>query len=154
MTTKKPVKEVSQKAKKTAKQTKKPTAQTTEPVAERQPETQFEVGKVGWENENIIPIVLVDKKTRARLGVDTGSMVKVSKASSKVVAVVNLQFWEFVGTGKCTLSTKLAEALDAKVGDSVKIEAGVTESEAQQFIAQHNPIARMMNHIASRMRQE
>lgn len=92
------------------------------------------VGKVGWNEENpLTPIVLLDKKTRAELGLEIGSLVSVSKGKKKEVAIVQLQFWEFVGTGKCTLNTKLGKLLDVAVEGKVVIDKDVSEKQKQAF---------------------
>jgi len=160
MTTKKTTKKV-------AGTTKTAKAKGKKPVAEATTGKSMVVGKIGWDNANeFIPMVLVDKRTRTELGLEIGDLVYVSLGNKKVIAPVNLQFWELVGTGKCTLNRKLVESLvteasPVEVGTTaVKISIGVTEEEKRAFITQFDPrvqiaeaLRRAMSDMARQRRQ-
>ena len=123
------------KAKKVSRKAKVATT-TPAPAAETQVQSKtMPVGRIGWDNENpIIPILLLDKKTRMELALEVGNLVAVTKGSKRTVAIVQLQFWELVGTGKCTINKKLGELIaDVAVDDLVTISKDVLESEKLAF---------------------
>jgi hypothetical protein len=96
---------------------------------------RFEVGKVGWENENfMIPIILLDKKTRAQLKINERDVVRVKNGVNKSLAVVQIQFWELVGTGKCTINNKLQNLLDVNKGEKVTVDTDVPDEEKAELM--------------------
>lgn len=102
------------------------------------------IAQLGWfeGNENA-PIVLVCLRDRAEIQTERGKMVRVSRKvkgkTLKAIAIVEKQFKEHLG--KATINNVLAAQLgSAKVKDSITIEGGVTESEAEEFQRQHKPV--------------
>lgn len=96
---------------------------------------KFEVGKVGWDNENyVIPIILLDKKTRASLNISENDVVRVINGANKSLAVVQIQFWELVGTKKCSINNKLQTLLDVNKGEKVTVDTDVTDEEKAGFM--------------------
>jgi len=112
------------------------------------------VGKIGWENGNESnPIVLIDKKLRAKLGVEIREPVVVSKGETKKIAMVALQFWELVGTGKATINGNLAQAISAEMGSEIKISK-LSDAERVEFErAQQARIGAFMANLAGALSQ-
>jgi len=96
---------------------------------------KYEVGIVGWENENpITPIVLLSLRERTKLDVKVGQPVKVKKGRKTAIAIVNVQFKQCVGTENlCSLNSKLATSIEFASGETVKLDKAVTESEYSAF---------------------
>jgi hypothetical protein len=118
-------------AKKQTKKESKKSKPTTPAPVRAQDRNKFEVGKVGWDAENpFVPIICLDKKVRQELGVEEKAMVYVKTDAHKVLAVVQIQFWDLVGTRKCTLNNKLAQALDVNIGEKVEIDTDAPQPDA------------------------
>lgn len=101
---------------------------------------KFEVCKAGWENENpFIPLVLIDGKLRKELETEKGQLVKVNNGANRSLAIVEIQFWEFVGTEKVTLNSKLQNLIDVNIGEKVEIDTDVKEDEKKAFLEQFLP---------------
>lgn len=96
---------------------------------------EYKIVQIGWEGANDgMNIVLVSKRDRAAIGTDIAGGVHVKKGETKVVALVERQFRQFVGMENvATINTKLATALGAAVGDIIEIDGEVTESEWAAF---------------------
>jgi hypothetical protein len=100
-------------------------------------EKKFSVKQIGWENsQEQFPVVLICKSDRNALNTDLSEFVKVTKITAEhsdievsSVAIVNLQFRNLIEAEKCTINTKLAEDLELKIDDKVKISTELTESE-------------------------
>jgi hypothetical protein len=96
---------------------------------------EYKVVKIGWENSNDgMNIVLVSRNDRRQLGSEIGGGVHVKKGDVKVIALVERQFRQFVGQENvATINQKLATTLGVAIGDTIEIDAGVTESEWVAF---------------------
>lgn len=109
----------------------------------------FEIVRVGWEGENQIPIVLLEKKIRDSMGIELRDIVITKKANKTSPAVVHLQFKEFVGTKKAIISSVLSQKLTAQAGDKIQILRKATEEERDSFFEELRQIAiqRLRNDI-------
>jgi hypothetical protein len=101
------------------------------------------VAQIGWfEGNEVVPMVLVCLRDRAEIQTEKGKMVRVSRKvkgkTLKAIAIVDRQFREHLG--KATINAVLATKLgNAKVKDTITIDGGVTESEAEEFSRQYQP---------------
>lgn len=103
---------------------------------------EYKVVKIGWENSNDgLNLALVSKKDRMLIGCEIAGGVSVKKGETRIIALVQMQFREFVGQERVvTLNSKAAQALGVTVGDTVEIDNGVMESEWAAF---QNAVPRM-----------
>lgn len=108
--------------------------------------SRYQVARVGWANENKIPIVLLDKRERNALGVVPEGIVNVKHGSNKAQAIVHVQFIDLIRSGKATVSTRLSTQIDCIEGDEIEITNDATEVE-QQSLKQliHERIIRINN---------
>ena len=82
----------------------------------------LKVIKVQFENENpVLSIILLDRKTREAVSVELGGLVSVTKNDLTMEAVVMPQFKEFVGKG-VTANKVLAIGLQLKEGDEIEVK--------------------------------
>jgi hypothetical protein len=110
---------------------------------------EYKVVKIGWENSNDgLNIALVSKKDRTLIGCDIAGGVSVRKDATRIIALVQMQFREFVGQEHVvTLNNKAAQALGVSVGDTVEIDNEVTETEWAAFqsaVPRVHPLEQMM----------
>lgn len=111
---------------------------------------KLEVGKVGWDDNNpMIPIVLIDKKLRATLGINVQDIVRIVNGANKTLAMVHIQFWEFVGTKKISLNDKASKKLDVNVGEKITIDTIVTDEEKHKFMVENHPLAELFRGLSS-----
>jgi hypothetical protein len=80
------------------------------------------VNKVGFKDENpVLSIILMDRKTRDAVKVELGGLVTVSKNDLTLEAVVMPQFKDLIGKG-VVVNVVLAKALQIKEGDEVELK--------------------------------
>lgn len=90
-----------------------------------------------FNNENL-PIVLVDKKSRDALQLTIGQIVKVKHGINTSFAVVERQFRELIGTKSATINNLLAQKIDANDNDIIEIVAeGLNDADKQAFMIQY-----------------
>ena len=100
---------------------------------------EFEVKKVGWNDENpSIPIVLLEGLSRELLSIAPKAVVKVIRRLNANVELASLafvqpQFKEFVNNEVVSINSKLAEALSCEVGSKIIVTKEVTEGEVERF---------------------
>lgn len=103
-------------------------------------DNQYIVKKIGWENQNdIVPIILLSKSERDKIGVKEGDPVKVIVSNRDmdvvVISAVGKQFKDMLGKDSiCSVNTQLAEKLRIIDGSKVTIDRNLTESEYKKFI--------------------
>lgn len=111
---------------------------------------KFKVGKLGWENENVLPIILIRKADRDNLKLEDGTLVKCKHGSNTTTAVVCKQFKELVPLARiATVSTKLGQLLDCIEGDEVEIVEAVNDPATMQQFARQAMAARFSHVIAA-----
>ena len=81
----------------------------------------FDVGQVGWEGANeTLPMVLISKKKRAELGINSGEYVIVKTATGDTIpCIAERQFRALLD--KCTLNYHASHILKARSGAKVTI---------------------------------
>lgn len=85
---------------------------------------KFKVERVGWENQNnTVPMVLMDKKLRIKLNVEKEGFVRLVSDGRAVVAVVNIQFKDLIGKDVLTLNKSTALFLGVNEGDLLEVES-------------------------------
>jgi hypothetical protein len=119
----------------------------------------MKIVQVGWEGcNNIIPLVLICKAERERLGVETlhectetpqNSVVKLTTTragiSNSTLAFTELQFKELIGLGKVTINQKIADSFDLDVDSEVEItkpsdqETIEFSQSLQQMVSRRRP---------------
>ncbi len=110
---------------------------------------KFEIGKVGWHDQNpMIPLVLLDKKTRTALEIKVRDIVRVKHGANESLALVHIQFWELVGTKKITANAKLSKTIDVNVGDKVWVSTSVTDEEKKQFALENHPLRQVFEALS------
>lgn len=114
-------------------------------------EDQLRVEQVGWNDQALAPMILVRKKDRARLGLETKSVVAVEHGKNKSLGMAHIQFWEHVSKPKaCTLNECLAKRLDAVEGDVIKITGVASAVESEAFLAEYeNAIRQGLQYLSS-----
>ena len=82
---------------------------------------KIKIVKIGWEEENnLVPLVLLDARTREELGVEFAGLVQVKNEDKFMLAGVQLQFKNLIGQG-ATINSYLSLLLSVKEGDEIEI---------------------------------
>ena len=81
----------------------------------------MKVVQKGWDGENLlVPIVLMDRVTRDKVGVNIPGVVTLKHEDKIIKAVVNKQFKALKGQG-VTVNLTLACLLGLNLGDEVEV---------------------------------
>lgn len=112
------------------------------------------VAKIGWDNGNErIPVVLLDRKQRAQIGVEEQDLALVTKGDKSRVAFVHKQFWELVGSGKVTINGNLAQAISADMENEVVVSKPSEEQRAEFQRAEQARMATFLSNVFGRIAQ-
>jgi hypothetical protein len=86
----------------------------------------LKVAQKGWDSENnLIPVILLDRKTRTKLGVQEKDKVVVRFGDDVANSYVHVQFKDKIGKG-ATVNNALAQILTVNVNDEISIEKDET----------------------------
>lgn len=106
---------------------------------------KYVVRRIGWEKENKINIILINRQERYNMLLETGAIVKVKNVTTNATtfAIVERQFRDLISTSNaCTVNQALKTELNLNEGNEVQITKEVTESEAEAFRQKCTEIAR------------